>query len=88
MRIVSATMLVLFLSSGAIAADEDKQPKPAKEKQVCRREVPTGSRLPVRTCHSAAEWAQIDKETMEHAGREVDRVATMGRGDGSGFNPN
>jgi hypothetical protein len=90
MRVVSVMLLAAFMASGAIAADKDKQggEQAATEKRICRREVPTGSRLPKRTCHTATEWAEIDKTTQERADREVDRIAAMGRGDGSGFNPN
>jgi hypothetical protein len=90
MRIVSVALLAGFIASGAIAADAETPgaDQAIKEKRVCRREVPTGSRLPKRTCHTQAEWTEIDKVTQENAAREVDRVATMGRSDGSGFNPN
>ena len=32
----------------------------AAEKPVCRKEVPLGSIMAKRTCHSKAEWAAID----------------------------
>jgi len=32
----------------------------ATEKPVCRKEVPLGSIMAKRTCHSKAEWAEID----------------------------
>lgn len=32
----------------------------AAEKPVCRKEVPLGSIMAKRTCHSKAEWVAID----------------------------
>lgn len=40
---------------------------PAKEKPICRREIPVGSIMPVRTCHSKAEWAMIDRANNDAA---------------------
>ena len=35
-------------------------PKPKKPRQICRDEGSTGSHFVKRSCHSAAEWADID----------------------------
>lgn len=34
-------------------------------KKVCRSERQLGSNMPSRTCHTAAEWAQIDRQGLE-----------------------
>lgn len=48
-----------------LAAPQTEQPAapaavPAPvEKPICRSEVPTGSTLPKRVCHTKAQWAAI-----------------------------
>jgi hypothetical protein len=58
-------MFVSLLTTLALAAPQAAQtttPAPAPvpvEKPVCRNEVPTGSTLPKRICHTKAQWAAI-----------------------------
>jgi hypothetical protein len=63
------TMLAMVLMT-AVAPAAAQQPttaeKPAgtaakPDKKICRREVPTGSRMAKSTCHLASEWADIDR---------------------------
>lgn len=46
-----------ILAGAAFAADT---PAPPKEKKICRSVEVTGSIMPKSTCHTKAEWAQID----------------------------
>jgi hypothetical protein len=92
MRGFAAISLALFIVAPQSATNaqtgEPGAAKPVKEKRVCRRETPTGSRLAIRTCRTAAEWEAIDRENATQADREVDRIQTMSKGGGSGYSPN
>ena len=89
MRLIATAILTALLATPLPAAEPAKaDAKPRKEKRICRKGEPTGSRLVVQTCRTEAEWAAIDREQAEHADHEIDRQQTMSRGGGSGFNPN
>lgn len=89
MRLFSAILLTALIAAPLAAAEESKeQAPPKKEKRICRTAEPTGSRLVLRTCHTQSEWDVIDKQQQEHADREMTRVDSMARSDGSGFSPN
>jgi hypothetical protein len=68
--------LTSVLAAPAIA--QDAQVKPAKEKMVCRAEESTGSIMRKRTCHTKAEWVEIDKQNAAASKDAMDR-----RNDGS-----
>ena len=56
--LVSATAVVAQGNSGTAKADPDRQ--------VCRRINDTGSRLgAIRVCHTAAEWAELRRQTKQ-----------------------
>jgi hypothetical protein len=61
-RFAAFALLAACTTAPALAQDASQAPaaKPAHEKKVCRYEKPTGSNLPESTCHTKAEWAQID----------------------------
>ncbi len=44
--------------------------KPIRAKKVCRSETVLGSNIPDTTCHTQAEWDQIDASTRANA-REI-----------------
>ena len=69
------TLSALALTTPAVA--KDKKPVDP-DKKVCRSEVPTGSRFPVRLCHTAAEWAKIDGANGSAARTTLDRTANAG----------
>jgi hypothetical protein len=52
---------------------------PVKEKKTCRVEASTGSMMAKRTCHTAAEWAAIDRanpgvtDAMLHQQQQMQR---------------
>jgi hypothetical protein len=59
--------MFMLLLSAALAVQTTTPETPAAaptpvatEKPVCRKEVPLGSIMAKRTCHSKAEWAEID----------------------------
>ena len=59
--------MFMLLLSAALATQTTAPETPAAaptpvaaEKPVCRKEVPLGSIMAKRTCHSKAEWAAID----------------------------
>ena len=43
------------------SVEKPKLAKAHKEKKICRRDVATGSIMPMRTCRTAEEWSAIDK---------------------------
>ncbi|MBB4618252.1 hypothetical protein [Sphingomonas abaci] len=61
MLLLSAALAAQTTAPEAPAATPTPTPTPvAAEKPVCRKEVPLGSIMAKRTCHSKAEWAAID----------------------------
>ena len=68
-------MLPLVISLLAIAPQATPSPAPAPspastsiaaaDKPICHREVPTGSTLPRKVCHTRAEWAAINAANAE-----------------------
>lgn len=60
MRLVLAVSACLILSATPAIA-KDKADTPADpDKKICRTLEETGSILPKRVCHTAAEWKSID----------------------------
>ena len=57
----SMLMLLAAVPAAAQTADAGSAPVTASPKPVCRREATTGSIMPgKRTCHTPAEWKDID----------------------------
>ncbi len=54
---------VALLAAPALAQSNSASPAsaPEKPKKICRKEVATGSLFGERTCHTAAEWREIDE---------------------------
>ena len=68
-----AAAAMMMLAPAAQASDR----KPVDpNKMICHYDVPTGSRFPLRACHTAAQWAEIEgtngrvaQTTLEHVSR-------------------
>lgn len=57
MRRLALATTALLATSPALA----KEKKPIDpSKKVCRSAMPTGSRMAKTTCHTNAEWGQVD----------------------------
>jgi hypothetical protein len=74
---------LLAIASPSLAqsntSDAAPAPKPKKERQECRDNGYTGSRMATsRTCHTKAEWAAIDQQSSVDTQRTVD-AARSGR---------
>ncbi len=71
---------LLLCPCAAAAAEPSTQPvsDPAKpEKQICKREVIVGSRLPgPRTCRTSAQWKQESRDSQDM----VDKIQRDTRG--------
>lgn len=75
MRAVMTIALAALLTSPALAGQQqEKDPKPPKEKKICRSDTPTGSFIAKRTCHTAAEWQAIDGTNAGNARAMLDHV--------------
>lgn len=61
------SLVLALVTLPAIQTADAVPPAPVKEKPVCRREIPIGSIMPTRTCHSKAEWAAIDRANSDAA---------------------
>ncbi|WP_294324900.1 hypothetical protein [uncultured Sphingomonas sp.] len=55
-------MLITLLLAAAVQAAPTPSLPPATEKPICRREIPMGSNMMRKVCHTRAEWARIDGE--------------------------
>ena len=63
-----ALFLVLGLAAPAFADSADAPAaSAAPEKKICRSVEMTGSLMVHRTCHTKAEWAEIDTENRKGA---------------------
>ena len=71
--IVALTVAVASLPAVA----KDKKPLDP-DKRTCRSEVPTGSRFPVRICHTTAEWSAMDSGNESAARTSLDRATQSG----------
>ncbi|WP_337829372.1 hypothetical protein [Pseudonocardia sp. TMWB2A] len=63
MRIILMTALLTAVPVTAVAKapeNDAKVEKPAAERKICKREVSTGSIMARQTCHTQAEWAQLE----------------------------
>jgi len=69
MKRCSMTIVAVLFAGPALAQTAPVSQSPAKPKTTCRTAVITGSRMPVRTCHAAKEWADVDSGHR----RDVDR---------------
>ncbi|MDH7974916.1 hypothetical protein QH494_22225 [Sphingomonas sp. AR_OL41] len=68
----------LTLPASARPADE-AQTLPPQEKKICRSEQVVGSSFPKRTCHTKAEWIQIERtwhSDVDHGRRNDNPVGT------------
>ncbi|WP_174298516.1 hypothetical protein [Sphingomonas bacterium] len=70
-----AALVALGMAGPAVA--KDKKPVDP-DKKVCRSEVATGSRFAKTTCHTLAEWAQIDGTNGGDARTMLDRATRSG----------
>ncbi len=58
-------MLALSTMATPVLAKSDADPanpKPKRERMICRSNATTGSRLTSQTCRTKAQWALIDQE--------------------------
>jgi hypothetical protein len=84
MRFVVTIALVAFAAACATSAPSDGDSAAgAAEKKTCKRTMVMGSNVPKNVCHTAEEWAAIDKQGREDV-EEFDRarreVTTTGIG--------
>jgi hypothetical protein len=63
-HLIAAALMIGVMPAVGIAQDKKPIEKQAPDpnKRVCRSEMVTGSQFPKRTCHTRAEWTQIDRE--------------------------
>lgn len=74
-------MLTLLLLAAALQAPAPTQPaaeKPKPEKKICRRDAATGSIMTMRTCRTAAEWAQVDAAAADVTAEALRQRANAG----------
>jgi hypothetical protein len=73
MNRLAVSALIAGLSLLGTAAFAEDKPEAPKEKKLCRSLEVTGSIMPKRTCHTKAEWAQIDATNAADARQFADR---------------
>ncbi len=89
MRCVLPIALVLSIGAAFVGASAQTTPAntaPAATPAAvdpdnavtCRLERVTGQLIPKRTCHTAAEWAQLSAEAREMMG-DIDRRGSLNR---------
>ncbi|SKB40325.1 hypothetical protein [Sphingopyxis flava] len=77
LRILSLAALLAGAPAAAQAAAPDKASadKPDADKKICKREIATGSIMSRRTCHTKAEWDQLEARGKA----DLDRTRAMER---------
>lgn len=77
MKLAALALATVLLPGAALAQQlqpaKEKPAKPAKAKQVCRRDPNTGTRMAQMICHTSEEWAQIDNASSSAASDAMDR---------------
>ncbi|WP_203310307.1 hypothetical protein [Sphingomonas beigongshangi] len=77
MKLAALALATVLLPGAALAQQlqpaNEKPAKPAKAKQVCRRDPNTGTRMAQMICHTSEEWAQIDNASSSAASDAMDR---------------
>ena len=82
MRLIALTLLIA-LSSAPTLAQQNAEPVSAapdnqtaaapkgkeKEERICRKARNTGSRMPVRTCRTQAQWDAVDGDQQSVGSR-------------------
>jgi Spy/CpxP family protein refolding chaperone len=77
----AAGVALVVLASSSAFAQASSTPQIGeikhKEKKICRQETDTGSIMPHSTCHTKAEWDQIEQVEQANADqyRDVRRNA-------------
>jgi ABC-type uncharacterized transport system auxiliary subunit len=74
MKLVTATAFAVLLSACASTPAPQANATAEGGGRVCRSERVLGSNMPVRTCHTAAEWAALDganQENSEQIARDI-----------------
>jgi hypothetical protein len=67
-HLIAAALGGFLLAYPALVQDTPTPaPKPVYEKKICRSEIVTGSMMRQSTCHSRAEWADIDARNQKDA---------------------
>ena len=51
--------------------------KPKKPAQICRKMSTTGSRMGSKTCHTAAEWKEIEAGTLRDIDHNMDTLKSI-----------
>jgi hypothetical protein len=83
---VSAVIIfgTLAAATPAFAIQDKKADEAAKpEKRVCRSQQVTGSMMPKRECHTAAEWKQQDDSNAANVDQFRNRGSANGNPRGS-----
>jgi hypothetical protein len=73
MKMLAAAGLFVGLAVLAGSALAEDVPATPKEKKICRSVEVTGSIMPKSTCHTKAEWAEIDAGNERSARQMLDR---------------
>lgn len=69
-----AVAAAAFFPDLALAQEtQTPAPKPAREKKSCRSDIVTGSMMRQSTCHTKAEWADIDARNQRNADDSLSR---------------
>lgn len=74
-------MLTLLLFATALQVPATAAPtaeKPKAAKKICRRDAATGSIMTMRTCRTAAEWAQVDAAAADVTAEALRQRANAG----------
>jgi len=76
--------LCIFLASAGVAlmaaAPSQAAPDKPDDRLICKRSQQTGTRFPIRVCHTAEQWAAIEEIAKRAAAEVINRPVTQAPG--------
>lgn len=78
--LLAFTINIVALGQASAQATDPAPVKPIKEKKICRKEEVTGSIMGTSICHTAQQWAAIDKQHAEDGEAMRNRAQAPGSG--------
>ena len=79
-KLLGACAIALVAATAVLAQPSTGESKSDPNKQICRTQMDIGSRLArTRSCHTAAEWAELRRQSRQ----VIDRIQTMKAANGN-----
>jgi hypothetical protein len=78
MILFQALLLAQAVTAGPAVSTTTPAASAAKEKLICHMEVTGETRIAQRVCHTKAEWEQIERQSEEDFGSNMNKQNNTG----------